>query len=122
MYRTGFDIQQIPELIEKLKQYKDHIRFKGLCMHFAGAEHISNYLRLKNQKTLAAKNEEIKASHFRRQLSELEMKALRAQMNPHFIFNCMNSINRMILSGEGDSASRYLTKFAKVMRMILENS
>ena len=78
--------------------------------------------RLKNQKTLAAKNEEIKASHFKRQLSELEMKALRAQMDPHFIFNCMNSINRMILSGEGDSASRYLTKFAKLIRLMLENS
>ena len=78
--------------------------------------------RLKNQKTLAAKNEEIRSSHFKRQLSELEMKALRAQMNPHFIFNCMNSINRMILSGEGDSASRYLTKFAKLIRLMLENS
>ncbi len=78
--------------------------------------------RLKNQKTIAAKNEEIKSSQFKRQLSELEMKALRAQMNPHFIFNCMNSINRMIMSGEGDDASRYLTKFAKLIRLMLENS
>jgi LytS/YehU family sensor histidine kinase len=78
--------------------------------------------RLKTQKVLAVKNEEIKTSHFRQKLSELEMKALRAQMNPHFIFNCMNAINRMILSRESDDASRYLTKFAKLIRLMLENS
>ena len=78
--------------------------------------------RLRNQKLLAAKNEEIKEANFKRQLSELEMKALRAQINPHFLFNCMNSINRMILEGEPENASRYLSKFSKLVRLILENS
>src|SRR5690606_24518322 len=78
--------------------------------------------RIKNQKALTAKNEEIKEVNFKRQLSELEMKALRAQINPHFLFNCMNSINRMILNGETENASRYLTKFSKLVRQILENS
>ncbi len=78
--------------------------------------------RIKNQRTIATKNEEIKQARFKQQLSELEMKALRAQMNPHFIFNCINSINRMVLSGENSCASRYLTKFAKLIRMMLENS
>jgi len=78
--------------------------------------------RLKNQQVLTAKNEEVKAAQFKQQLSELEMKALRAQMNPHFIFNCLNSINRMVLSGESQSAGRYLTKFAKLIRLMLENS
>ena len=77
--------------------------------------------RINNQQLLAAKNEEIKQANFKQQLSELEMKALRAQMNPHFIFNCINSINRMVLSGDG-GASRYLTKFAKLIRLMLENS
>ena len=78
--------------------------------------------RLKNQKALAAKSDEIKKAHFKQQLGELEMKALRSQMNPHFIFNCMNSINRMILSGDIDGSSLYLTKFAKLIRLMLENS
>ena len=78
--------------------------------------------RIHNQKALAVKNQEVKSAYFRQQLSELEMKALRAQMNPHFIFNCINSINRMVLSGKGDNASRYLTKFAKLIRLMLENS
>ncbi|WP_373517990.1 sensor histidine kinase, partial [Pricia sp.] len=78
--------------------------------------------RLKNQKALASKNEEIKEVNFKRQLTELEMKALQAQINPHFIFNCMNSINQMILDGDNQNASKYLTKFGKLIRMVLENA
>lgn len=78
--------------------------------------------KLKNQRIIAVKNEEIKTSNYKRKLTDLELKALRAQMNPHFIFNSMNSINRMILAGEGDDASRYLNKFSKLIRLTLENS
>jgi tetratricopeptide (TPR) repeat protein len=56
------------------------------------------------------------------QRAELEMKALRAQMNPHFIFNCLNSINRFIISNDAEKAADYLTKFAKLIRMVLEKS
>lgn len=88
----------------------------------AGLLYYTLRQRLKNQKVLASKNEEIKEVNFKRQLTELEMKALQAQINPHFIFNCMNSINRMILDGDNPNASRYLTKFGKLIRMILENA
>ncbi len=57
-----------------------------------------------------------------RQIAELEMKALRAQMNPHFIFNCLNSINNFILHDENRQASKYLTKFSKLIRQILDNT
>lgn len=77
--------------------------------------------RLKNQKIIAAKNEEIKEITFQRQITELEMKALRAQINPHFLFNCLNSINRMIVKGEHENASQYLRKFSKLVRLIVEN-
>jgi LytS/YehU family sensor histidine kinase len=50
------------------------------------------------------------------------MKALRAQMNPHFIFNSLNSISDYIAKQDVKTADRYLTKFAKMMRLILENS
>jgi LytS/YehU family sensor histidine kinase len=50
------------------------------------------------------------------------MKALRSQMNPHFIFNSLNSIGDYISKNNLVAADNYLTKFAKVMRMILENS
>ena len=78
--------------------------------------------RMANEKALARKNEEIKVSNLKEQLKSLEFKALRAQMNPHFLFNCLNSINRMILSKDNQHASQYLTKFSKLVRMMLENS
>jgi tetratricopeptide (TPR) repeat protein len=56
------------------------------------------------------------------QRAELEMKALRAQMNPHFIFNCLNSINRFIIRNDAEQAADYLTKFAKLIRIVLEKS
>jgi LytS/YehU family sensor histidine kinase len=50
------------------------------------------------------------------------MAALRAQMNPHFLFNALNSIKSFILKEDKREASRYLTKFSKLMRIILKNS
>lgn len=78
--------------------------------------------KLRSQSILAKKNEELRFSQFREELSSLEMKALRAQMNPHFLFNCMNSINRMIMGNENDKASSYLGKFSKLVRSMLQNS
>ena len=61
-------------------------------------------------------------NRFYKQLSEIEMRALRAQMNPHFIFNCLASINRYIVKSDTKTASAYLTKFSKLIRLILDNS
>ena len=57
-----------------------------------------------------------------RKMVESERKALRAQINPHFIFNVLNSIQYYIQDNEPLVASRYLSKFAKLMRTILDNS
>ena len=61
-------------------------------------------------------------AEFRQQVGELEMSALRSQMNPHFIFNVLNSINAYMLENDVESASTYLSKFARLVRMVLENS
>lgn len=61
-------------------------------------------------------------SEYQQRLREVEMSALRAQMNPHFIFNCLNSINRFILLNQPLDASSYLTKFARLIRLVLDNS
>jgi LytS/YehU family sensor histidine kinase len=55
-------------------------------------------------------------------IAETEMAALRSQMNPHFIFNALNSINTYVLRNEADLASGFLTRFARLMRLVLENS
>lgn len=57
-----------------------------------------------------------------RKQAQLEQKALRVQMNPHFIFNGLNSIQRMYIEGKEDIANDYMADFSKLLRSILENS
>jgi hypothetical protein len=59
---------------------------------------------------------------FEKKIAETEMIALRAQMNPHFIFNCLNSIKLYTLENDSQTASEYLTKFSQLIRLVLENS
>lgn len=56
------------------------------------------------------------------QLSKAKLEALRSQMNPHFIFNCINSIDALIQSNDKYYATVYLNKFAKLIRNILDSS
>jgi LytS/YehU family sensor histidine kinase len=63
-----------------------------------------------------------KEAELNRQISEVEMKALRSQLNPHFIFNCLNSIHQFVHSNDNEAAGNYLVKFSKLMRLVLENS
>ena len=67
------------------------------------------------------KSEREKVNH-ERELLELEARALRAQMNPHFIFNCLNSIKSLIQSDEKQMATDYLTTFSKLIRTVFQNS
>src|SRR6185503_16628164 len=57
-----------------------------------------------------------------RMLAESQLMALRAQMNPHFVFNCLNSIQECIVTQKYGEASNYLNKFSKLFRMVLNNS
>jgi hypothetical protein len=68
------------------------------------------------------KYEERLKTGFNKQLAHAETKALRAQMNPHFIFNCLNSINSFVIDEKYEIASDYLIKFSKLIRLILDNS
>jgi ligand-binding sensor domain-containing protein/anti-sigma regulatory factor (Ser/Thr protein kinase) len=57
-----------------------------------------------------------------RQISDLESKALRAQMNPHFVFNSLNAIQECIVTGKVDEAYTYLSQFSRLLRLVLEHS
>ncbi|MBP6721115.1 MAG: histidine kinase, partial [Bacteroidia bacterium] len=74
------------------------------------------------QKATEIEENERRLKELQSMVSETRQLALRAQMNPHFIFNCLNSINSFILDNDQETASRYLIKFAKLIRLILENS
>ena len=74
-------------------------------------------------KTIRKKHEvEKKMLAIEKQVFELEQKALRLQMNPHFIFNSLNAIQNFVLANDTDKAVNYLAKFSQLMRMILANS
>ncbi|MEP7377689.1 MAG: histidine kinase [Chitinophagaceae bacterium] len=92
---------------------------------------IFRYIILKRKSEKERLEHELELQHlegtktkieFQQQATELEMQALRAQMNPHFIFNCLSSINRYILIHKTEEASDYLTKFSRLIRMALHNS
>ncbi len=57
-----------------------------------------------------------------KKLSELEMQALKAQINPHFVFNCLNSIKGFLFDGDFKQADKYLDKFSELLRSTLDNS
>ena len=61
-------------------------------------------------------------SKIEKELLELEAKALRAQMNPHFIFNCLNSIKSLIQQHEEEKSVTYLTTFSKLIRTLFNNA
>ena len=59
---------------------------------------------------------------FQNQFAILEQQALQAQMNPHFIFNCLSSIQQYILTNDRQKANQYLTDFSSLIRQTLDNS
>lgn len=63
-----------------------------------------------------------KKAEMERNMIQLEQKALRLQMNPHFIFNALNSIKGCMAMDDTAAAKKYLVKFARLMRLILDNS
>ena len=68
------------------------------------------------------RREEQLKTQYKLEMIELEAKALRAQMNPHFIFNCMNSIKSLIQQHEEEKAVTYLTTFSKLIRTLFNNA
>lgn len=70
----------------------------------------------------AKATEEQKKLQLEKEVVELEQKALRLQMNPHFIFNALNSIQSQIGTDNEQTARYYLAKFSRLMRQILDNS
>lgn len=63
-----------------------------------------------------------RTAQLQQDLAQSEAKALKAQMNPHFLFNSLNAIDNYILNNDPAKASDYLSKFSKLIRKILDNS
>jgi tetratricopeptide (TPR) repeat protein len=114
------DHQKEQELaFEKLKQQRiqNNSVTGGAALLLIGG--VTTFLLYKKR---ADAEQRRKEAELRALVTDTEMKALRAQMNPHFIFNSLNSISDYIAKHDTATADYYLTKFAGLMRLILENS
>jgi len=69
-----------------------------------------------------SKNAEVRLAVKLKEMEELKMTALQSQMNPHFLFNSLNSINNFVIKNDVEKASDYITKFSKLIRVILNSS
>ena len=109
----------------KQQQLKEEAMLKNYLFIFLVVLVVAGFFIFRNL-TLKRKNDQLKNGKQQAELQEqairLEMQALRAQMNPHFIFNCLSSINCFILENETEKASDYLTRFSRLIRMVLTNS
>ena len=70
----------------------------------------------------AVRRDERLKARYEKELMELEAKALRAQMNPHFVFNCLNSIKALMQEQETEKGVKYLTTFSKLIRTLFNNA
>ena len=77
---------------------------------------------LVSQRINTIRKQEQRKAKIEKELLELEAKALRARMNPHFIFNCLNSIKSLIQAHEEEKSITYLTTFSKLIRTLFNNA
>lgn len=92
--------------------------FKGLILFFVFL-FLGGFIWWRYRNLKIAQRKEISTN---KRIAEIEMDALKSQMNPHFIFNALNAVHRFIWEKNPGDASEYLTKFARLIRMVLENS
>jgi LytS/YehU family sensor histidine kinase len=85
------------------------------------SRHLQQKL-FKQKEILIKKEKEIEKKALEQKMTELEQMALRAQMNPHFIFNSLNSVQHFVMNKDVEGVNRYLGIFARLVRQMLDNS
>lgn len=121
MYVPIIDSRELLGAIDTEHPNRVHFRERDIKILTTIATLIAGRIKqIESMQSLEVKQREI--TRINQQLAEAQLSALQTQMNPHFIFNALNSIKGMILSDEQRQASRYLSKFANMIRMTLSQS
>jgi two-component sensor histidine kinase len=109
-------------LLRLTEVQKKQIAFKDILLALAGMGFLLSlvvvFLLYKSFQTRKLRDE----SQYKQKIAETEMQILHAQMNPHFFFNSLNSIENFIMQNEKKLASDYLNKFARFIRSVLDSS
>jgi tetratricopeptide (TPR) repeat protein len=102
----------------KLESQKNQKNFYLAGAGMLGLLSLFVFLNFRNQKKINRLADDAHA----KEKAELELQSLRAQLNPHFMFNSLNAIQELILLEENEKSQSYLARFAKLLRMLLENA
>lgn len=109
--------QNLITQLQKNQQLQENMRVElDRKINQKTEELIQLYSKIEKQKEEQLKNS------FTQKLQEMEMLALRSQMNPHFLFNSLNSIKHLIMTSRNEDAISYLDDFSTLLRSILYNS
>lgn len=124
LYHLASVSQQLSALYESTEQYEQAFKWQSQVTEL-NQEHFSS-LRDNERQELEARHQlersRQESQMARLRVAGLQLRALRAQMNPHFMFNSLNAIQGLVTSGRNNEAESYLAKFAKMMRHTLEYS
>ncbi|MCB0528702.1 MAG: histidine kinase [Saprospiraceae bacterium] len=129
--QNGHDLYHLSQIAQNLaalhgqqKNFEQAYEWQRQASELA-AKH-DNQLRDREREEIEARHQlernRQEAQMARLRVASLQLRALRAQMNPHFMFNALNAIQGLITSGRNKEAESYLAKFAKMMRHTLEYS
>ena len=105
------------EKLRAEKQQANNLLLMGLILVVITSVFLILYLRQRHEKKRAV--EKADTIH---QMAELELQSLRSQLNPHFMFNSLNSIQTLIMKEQTDRSQSYLSRFARLLRMLLDNA
>lgn len=100
--------------------YQDKTVFYLICALIASI--LLSIIGLLGYRYITKRRNSLATQRYETQLREVQDAALRSQMNPHFLFNSLNSIRYFIVTNDNIKAANYLTKFSRLIRLILENS
>jgi len=106
-----------------IKEHEQNLKIKEMLTQKLGQEVTYKTEKIKKlKKENQIERQKKLALAYSKQILQLRLQAVQAQMNPHFLFNSLNAIKRYIIKNEQKEAVLYLTKFAKLIRMVLENA
>jgi tetratricopeptide (TPR) repeat protein/two-component sensor histidine kinase len=125
------DHKQLAEICREIASlYAEQEDYKNAYLYQANHDHymeqyiaeVDHRQQVELEVKYEAARRQREAELYELRATQLQLKALRAQMNPHFLYNALNSIQSYITSKDPSAAARYLAKFAKLMRQSLEYS
>jgi hypothetical protein len=114
--------QEIEELYHEPNPNRKWEVIKVILWILAALLFVAAIAYVVNRRYQRSFQKEIEKNKMKSLVYETEIKALKANMNPHFIFNSLNSIQQFILSNDSENAYTYLSKFSKLLRKSLESN